>query len=285
MRRWSVCLFAVLTAPVVHGLSVGQDRAAAAGVTRTLYVSAADAKGAPITDLKPDEITVREGGRDYPAASLGPATAPMHISIIVDDSGTGGFQTVVGQFIQGALKRGLFAITVLNPEPVLLTDFTADVTALNGALGRLGSRAKSRPAAQQLVDTIAEAATTLQQRQAERPVIVALTLNGEDVPSDVSDRILKKLQNTGAMLNAVVLTSATTGPVLSDGPKQSGGVAEGISGAGNLGAAISRVFNHLSSQYVVTYVLPQGARPSDRVNVATRRKEVKLIAPTHIPGR
>lgn len=284
MRVPSVCLFVLFTVLVVRDIAVVTTPAAAADVTRTLYFSAIDAKAAPVTDLRADEVTVKEGGRDRQVASLGPATALMHVSIVVDDSGTGGFQTVVGQFIQATLKRGQFAITVLNPEPMLLTDFTADVNALNGALARLGGRAKFRPDGQQLVDTIADAASTLQQRKAERPVILALTVNGEDAPPDVADRILKKLQATGAMFNAVFVTSANAGQVLGDGPRQSGGLSEGI-GGGNLGAAITRIFNHLTNQYVVTYTLPDGVQPSDRVNVSTRRKDVKLIAPTHIPGR
>jgi hypothetical protein len=87
------------------------------------------------------------------------------------------------------------------------------------------------------------------------------------------------------MLNTVYLTSADTGQVLTDGPKQSCGLAEGIGGSGNLGTAMTHIFNHLTSQYVVTYTLPEGTRPSDRVTVQTSRRDVKLIAPTHIPDR
>ena len=276
------------TVGFVAGLAVmaaGHPRASVPDITRTLHFSAVDAKGAPVTDLKADEITVKEGGRDRQVASLGAATAPLHLSIIVDDGGTGGFQSVLGQFMQGLIKRGQFAITVLSPEPVLLTDFTSEVPALNGALSKLGGRGKVRPDGDQLVEIIEETAATLQQRKAERPVILALTVNGEDSEPDVADRILKRLQASGVMLNTVYVTSAETGQVLTDGPRQSGGLGEGIGGSGNLGTAMTKIFNHLSSQYVVTYTLPDGVRPADRVSLATRRRDVKLIAPTHIPDR
>jgi hypothetical protein len=282
--RLLTCAFGVAAVCVGWpGSPAGRD--AGADITRTLHFSAVDAKGVAVTDLQPDEITVRESGRDRSIASLAAATAPMHVAIIVDDGGTGGFRPVVAQFLQELLKRGQFAITVLSPEPVQLVDFTADPGALNAALERLGSRGRVRPDGRQLVETIAETATALQQKKVERPVILALTVNGEDTEPDVADRILKRLQATGAMLNAVFLTSAPTGPVLGDGPRQSGGVAEGVGGSGNLGAAMTRVHTHLTTQYVVTYVLPEGTRPSDRVSVAARRKDVKVVAPTHIPNR
>jgi hypothetical protein len=257
----------------------------AVDVTRSLHFSAIDAKGAAVTDLQAGEVTVKEGGTNRQVSSLAPASAPLHLSIVVDDGGSGGFQSVLAQFIQGLLKRGQFAITVLSPEPVLLTDFTSDAAALSAAIGRLGGRGKVRPDGDQLVETIAEAASTLQQRKVERPAIFALTVNGEDTDADVGDRILRRLQASGVMLNVMFVTSATTGQVITDGPRQSGGLSEGIGGVGNLGAAMTRIFNHLSSQYVVTYTLPDGVRPADRVAVSTSRKDVKLIAPTHIPNR
>jgi hypothetical protein len=112
-----------------------------------------------------------------------------------------------------------------------------------------------------------------------------LTTNGENTDTDVADRILKQLQATGVMLNAAYLTSANTGLVLGDGPRQSGGLSEAIGGAGNLGVAMTRIFNHLSNQYAVTYVLPDGVRPADRVSVSTSRKDVKIVAPTHVPNK
>src|SRR3990170_8863174 len=76
---------------------------AAAEVTRKVYISATDSKGAPITDLTGAEITVKEGGKERPVVSLQPATAPMHIAILVDDSGTGAFQAGVFEFLQKVL--------------------------------------------------------------------------------------------------------------------------------------------------------------------------------------
>jgi hypothetical protein len=281
MRCLPVCALLVAAAIAVPA----EPNRLAADVNRTLYFSAVDAKGASVTDLKAEEITVKDGGRDRQVSALAPASAPIHLSIIVDDGGGGGFQSVTAQFVQALIKRGQFALTVLSPEPVLLTDFTSDAAALNTAFGRIGGRNKVRPDGDQLVETIAEAASTLQRRKVERPVILALTTNGENTDTDVADRILKQLQATGVMLNAAYLTSANTGLVLGDGPRQSGGLSEAIGGAGNLGVAMTRIFNHLSNQYAVTYVLPDGVRPADRVSVSTSRKDVKIVAPTHVPNK
>jgi hypothetical protein len=266
----------------------GSMAAAAAGardVTRTVHFTATDAKGAPVTDLTAAEMTIRDGGRDRVVTAVAPATAILDLAIVVDDSGTGAFQQTLAQFVQALLKRARFAITALNPQPVALVDFTQDAPALSAALNRLGIRGKLQPDGRQFVEAIAEAASRLEQRKAERPVIVALTVNGEDVEADVADSVLRQLQRSGAMLNAVFVSRADTGQVLGDGPRQSGGRGEPISGTPALAPAMQKVLDHLSSQLVLTYALPDGTRPGDRILVSTKRRGITITAPTHVPNR
>lgn len=283
MRRLALALLAgtavaVALAPVAR--AGGQ-----AGRTRVAHFTATDGKGAVVTDLKAEEISVKDGGRDRAIVSVAPATAPMQVSVIVDDGGTGAFQKVLALFVEAMRGRAAFAITALAPGAVQLTDFTSDAGQLTQALSRVGGSGRMAIDPNALVEAIAGAAGRLQQRKAERPVILALTLNGEDTAPDTADDILKQLQSSGAMLNFVYLTSARSGPVLGDGPKRSGGIAEGIGGTPNLPAAMTRILDHLTNQYAVTYTLPDGQRPGDRLSVATTRKGMKIVAPTHIPNR
>ena len=71
-------------APDVDEPSAAPPRAPAE-VTRKVYISASDSKGAPITDLTAAEITVKEGGKERTVAGLVPATAPVHVAILVED--------------------------------------------------------------------------------------------------------------------------------------------------------------------------------------------------------
>src|SRR5689334_11813836 len=53
---------------------------------RTMFVSAVDAKGEPVKGLGPDDFVIREDGAQREVLRVTPATEPMDIAILVDDS-------------------------------------------------------------------------------------------------------------------------------------------------------------------------------------------------------
>jgi hypothetical protein len=256
-----------------------------ADVTRRIYISANDRSGAPVTDLTAADISIKEGGRDRRVESLEPATGPMHVAILVDDAGSGAFQAAVAQFLDRIGPRGQFSITLLNPQASLLVDFTNDPAALRDALGRLGKRGRMQADGDQMLDAIDGAAKALQQRKAERAIVVALTLAGGRPESIQPDNVLQAVRASGAMLNVVHLLGADLGMVMGDGPRQSGGrIEETGSGNGIIPATI-RIAESLQTQYVVTYTIPDGTSLSDRIAVSTSRKGIKLTAPTRITAK
>jgi len=70
-----------------------------------------------------------------------------------------------------------------------------------------------------------------------------------------------------------------------DVPRQSGGRLINVLDLTGFHAAMQQVADDLSSQYLVTYTLPDGVRPSDRISVSLRRTGVTLRAPTRVPNR
>src|SRR5258708_896568 len=98
---------------------------AGSDVLRTVYFSAVDASGARVTDLTPADLTVKEGGKDRAIDAVGPATAPMQVFVIVDDGGTGAFQAAVARFIEATLGHAQYAISVMNPQPNKVANFSA----------------------------------------------------------------------------------------------------------------------------------------------------------------
>jgi hypothetical protein len=256
--------------------------AGAAEVTRRVYISAIDSTGAPVTDLAAANIAVKEDGKERVVASLEPATAPMHVALLVEDGGLGAFQSGVAQFLQRSLGRGQFSITVLTPQAVQVVDFTDDVAALRGAIGRLGVRGRVQTDGDQMIDAIARAAKALQQRGAERPIILALTVAGGQ-PQSVEPRdVLSTLRSSGAGLNVVFVTGAELGMVLGDGPGQSGGRIEQAGTGAGIAPAMIKIADALQRQYLLTYTLPDGVKPAERVSVSTSRKGITLTAPSRI---
>ena len=266
--------------------------AVVADVTRQIYISATDGAGAPVTDLTAAEISIKEGGKDRPVQSLEPATGPMHIAVLVDDAGSGAFQAATAQFLDRTLARSQVSITLLNPQASMLVDFTNEPSALRDALGRLGRRGRIHHPVpvrtadgDQMLDAIDRAAKALQQRKAERPVVVAMTLAGGKPELIDPNNVLDSVRVSGTMLNVVYLAGADLGMVMGDGPRQSGGrIEQAGNGNGIIPAAI-KIAESLQTQYVVTYTIPDGTSLSDRVAVSTSRKGIKLTAPTHITSK
>lgn len=254
--------------------------AARAETTRTVYLSATDSKG-PVTDLEAADLVVTEGGKERVVSSLKPATATMDVTILVDDNGSGIYQAGVRQFMEALLGHARFAITGLSPQAIKIVDYTTDVGRLGGALEQIGRRGRIQADGEQLLEAIDNASRELQERNAARPVIFVLTISGDAGRNP--DIVMRQLQRSGAMLNAVFVNGA--GLVLGDGPRQSGGRIERITAALSIAPAITKITDHLLNQFVLTYTLPDGVKPSSQLSVSTRRRGVSLLAPRWLPEK
>ena len=237
-----------------------------------------------MTDLTAADVAVKEGGKDATVASLAADTSPMQMAIIVDDGGTGGFQPLVAQVLQGTIARAEFSIRQMSPQAIVIQDYTRDVALLKTALGRLGQRGKLLPEADQLVEGISDTAKELVKRKAMRPVILVLTVGGDDTQSSNIDQALTQIVASGAVVDMLSLPSTPIGRLLGDGTKFTGGRTEAVGGtsATALQAATARIIDHLMNQYPLTYTLADGVKPNDRISISTKRKGVTLIAPTRL---
>jgi hypothetical protein len=281
----SILLLVASTISLAGGATSAVKPIPVADVTRRFYISATDASGAQVTDLTAADISIKEGGKDRPIESFEPATGAMHVAVLVDDAGTGAFQAAIARFVERALPRGLFSITVLNPQPSMLVDFTNEPAALRDAIGRLGRRGRIQVDGEQMVDAIDRAAKALQRRNAQRAVIVALTLTGGKPELIEPNNVLDSVRASGTMLNVVQLLGADLGMVMGDGPRQSGGRIETAGTGDGIIPAAMRIAESLQTQYVVTYTIPDGMSLSDRLAVSTSRKGIKLTAPTRITAK
>jgi VWFA-related protein len=272
------------------------------GRRRAVYVTAVDRHGAPVTDLTAADFNVKEGGKAREVVSAGLATAPMQIALLVDDNGTGVFRYGVGRFIERLLGRAEFSLSTVTGQSQKLVGYTASTEALSEAIAKLTAR-PATPDGGQLLEGISEAAKELEQRKALRPVIMALSVGGEEHSTLPAHHVLDQLRKSGAALYVVQLVSpmlrsrveANTpaallgenhnlGVVLGDGPKQSGGRRVEIAAATGIPLGLHELAESLKHQYLIEYALPEDVKPSDRISVSVKRGGVSLRAPTHIPG-
>lgn len=282
----SLPVFAAFILAVTDRVAATPGTAApGADVLRTVYFSAVDDKGAPVTDLTAADLAVKEGGKERPIAGVQRATAPMHVAVFVDDAGTGAFQSAVAQFFDATRGRAQYSVSIMNPQPIRVANYTADFDALRAAIGRLGPRGRVSVDGEQIVEAVGGAAKELQQLRAVRPVIVVLTVSGEKALSDIADSAMSNLKDSGASLHVLYITGNNLGRVLGDGPKQSGGMIQQASPGVPLGPVLAKIADNLAHQYILSYSIPDGTKLSDRFSLTTSRKDVKLLAPSRVPDR
>jgi hypothetical protein len=284
--------------------------------TRTIYISALDKDGLPVSDLQAVEIELKVGGKTQRIVSAAEATLPLRVSILDADQGTGAFQQGIARFMQTLLGHAEFALTSVIVQPQKITDYSGDARVLSDGVSRLGQRGRERGA--QLLEAIQEAARSVR-RENRRPVILVLRLGGEGVTSLQGKDVLEDVRKSGAILYAVSSAGAQgrapnqnpnpdetnpdrarvnaqqgqlrddeladsmqhLGTVLGDGVKESGGRHDQVI-ATTHAQAIQRIANELRHQYEVTFEMSESVKPGDKLAVSTKRKGVTLRAPSRI---
>jgi hypothetical protein len=296
-------LFAVA---LCGGLIVGPGAAAQVPSppnARKVVLNAFTASGGYVEDLSPDDLAVKENGKARDVVAVRPAKGIMQIALIVDDNGTGLFRAPLYRFVQHLQGRAEFSIVTVVGQPLKLTDYTMDGKVLGEILTSLSAR-PGTPDGGQLLQGIYEAARDLEKREAPRPIIIALSVPGEEHTTLPARHVLDKLKDSGASLHVFLVASSASrqtaavtkpsalleenmnlGEVLGDGSKQSGGHREDIVAAAGSLPGLQQLAEDLLHQYVVEYDLPPGTRASDRISVSATRKGVTLRVPTRVPNR
>ena len=271
-------------------------------LSRTVYITVTDRDGIPVPDLSIDDLEIKEGGKLVTVDAAGLASEPMQIDIIVDDNGTGLFRAPLARFVRRMEGRAVMALRAVVGQTMKVVEFTPSVEAMLMGIATLNAR-PGTPDGGQLLEGISEAALELHKAEAKRPVIIALTVGGQEHSTVRSDFVLDQLRKCGAVLHvfsvansALRSTMIATAPrdllqenmhlqrVLGDGPKQTGGRHQQIVASAGALQALQNLAAELTSQYRITYTLPAGAKRSEKLNVSVRRKDLVVRAPARLPS-
>ena len=174
---------------------------------RTVYVTVTDKNGFPVTDLAPGEFVVKEGGKNRDVLEAGMTNVPMKIALLVDDNGTGIFRYGVAKFIERLQGRAEFALSTVVGQNLRLVDYTADAALLTAAIGQLTARPGTNDGGQ-LLEGIFETAKDFQKRATRRPIIVVLTVGGEEHSPLPAHHVLDELEKSGAALHVIAMNSS-----------------------------------------------------------------------------
>jgi hypothetical protein len=294
MRR----LIAVALASASIGLAATASISAAGPTTRTIYVTVVDPQGRAVPDLTPDDFVVKEGGKLREIASVAPASEKMRLALMVEYPLVGqsyvrfGLAAFVARMCASA-DVGLFMITQRAEK---LVEYTSNPSILLDSIVNLPLSAPRLSAA--VPDAIFEVAKQFEKTKPARPVIVLATIEQGQMTEVDPESILSQVAKSKAQFWTVSIEPSRSQPsgkaaslrdfagrsqIIGDGPDQSGGRRIPILTLPAFETGLKQVGDDLSSQYLITYLLPSGVRPSDRISVSLKKPGLTLRAPSRIP--
>ena len=256
---------------------------------RKIYTSLVDKKGAPVTSVTPADLVVREDGVAREILSVAPATDPMRIALLVDNSQAA---TRSIQFLREALngfaKRmtaagHAIAFITLADRPTLQVDATTDFT-------RLKSRGIDRLFAQPgsgmyLLEALIDTSKGFIKNETPRPVIVAVITEGKEFSNASAENVIKAIHDSGAQFYALLLTEGPRasdqddevrqrGIVLDRGTSENGGTREIVISHLAIKDRLDTLASELLGQVAVTYASPDRLVPAEKITIAAVRDDL-----------
>lgn len=276
---------ALLGLSLAAALALPPDVAAQA-TERSAFVTVLDEEGNPVTEVTPADLTVKEDGVTREVLRVVPATTPMELVLLVDNSAATSADT---QFIRDALvafgatldARHAIGMVTLGDRPTLVFDATTNRETIKRSGGRLfpppGSGAY-------LLDAVRETTKGFEKRKPARPVIVAVIR--EDVEFSTGDHVslLKDLRETSTAFHAVVLTAPGGDPYIATpegrerallvdrGPAETGGRRINLITNLALKDAMVGLAKELNAQVEAVFARPTSLIPPERTTVSSARE-------------
>lgn len=260
--------------------------AAPAQAQRTFefYVSALDADGLPVTNLKPDEILVTENGATASIERMELVTRPVRVQVLVDNGiGTGIHLLQFRNGLRGffnALPLGVEAsLITLSPQPRWVVRATTDRIQLTKGVDLIAPD----DGGTKFMDGLVEAAARIDEdnrgRERYYPVLVVLSTTGPETSGARErdlERMVQRLREQNATVHIVMLGTGPQTTNTVSGARQvglgkfvaddTGGRYEAIAAPTRVmtllpefGEMVARTHIRQHQQYRVTAERPDGA--------------------------
>jgi hypothetical protein len=277
-------------------LAAAPSLARAQATRRTVFVSALDKSGAPVANLTPSDVTIREDNAAREVLTVSPADDPMQIAILVDDSTAaepfiGDYRNALPGFIEALTagdqpgQRNEVALFTLGGRPTLVTDYTFDRALLQKGVLRIFSQSESGT---YLLDGIIEISKGLMKKGSGRQVIVAITTEGPELSERIHTQVTEPLKASGAALYVVVVGRPENheldrSVVIMDGSRATGGQYINLLSGTALPARLKQLAEELTHQFRVTYAAPQSLIPPDRLTIASAKEGITVRGTSAVP--
>jgi len=278
----------------------GTTRRVLADQEQQLFISLVDQNGTPVTDLRPDGVTVLEDGIARETVKIEAITWPMKLTVMVDNSRNPPDRLLqlrngLREFFQAIPGDVEASLLTLVPQPRFVVRPTTDRYQLLKGVDLIAPD----DGAPKFFDALVEAGERIGKEKSNHfPVIMMVATDGPE-GSAVRENLFVRLTNRivqHAVTVHVIMQSlggqrslGTTGAVQVDVgirvTELSGGRYENIAASTRLatllpefGQIIARSHRRQSQQYLITYERPRGAGlPKQGITATTTRPGVSGI--------
>ena len=277
--------------PFVAALAVPPSPTAQAKPT-DIYVSVLDKDGEPATGLAAADFHVKEDGVEREVLKAGPATEPLTVALLVDDS-----QAIAPQiqmiregaenFVTALAGKAEISLQTFGERPTIAVEYTTDQKRLLDGVHHLFARQGSGT---YLMEAIIEACHGIEKRKPARPVIAVLMVDRDvEFSNNYYQNVLDEIQKAGASLHVVSLgpVHQTMGDeirnrdqVVAIGTDRTGGRRDNVLAFTAAGAKMKQLAAELLDQYLVTYARPDRLIPPEKIEVTVSKPGLTARART-----
>ena len=257
-----------------------------------IYVSVLDEKGEPARDLTTADFRVREDGVAREVLNARPATEPLTVALLVDDSqaSTPAVQMIreaTEAFVGALAGKAEIAVVTFGERPTIAVDYTTDQKKLLAGVRRIFPRAGTGA---YLMDAIVEVSKGLAKREGARPVIAVLMMeNDVEFSNRHYQQVLDELQKGRGALHVVALGQPNTSmtdeirnrdQVVALGTERSGGRRDNVIALTAAAPKMKQLAAELLNQYVVSYSRPDALIPPEKIDVTVAKPGLTVRART-----
>lgn len=257
-----------------------------------IYVSVVDGKGEPAHGVTAEDFRVREDNIAREVLKAGPATEPLTVALLVDDtqaasSGVQMIREAVQNFLTALDGTAEISIVTFGERPTIAVEYTTDQKRLLDGAKRIFPRTG---AGGYLMDAIVDVSKGMQKRKAKRPVIVVLMIEeGVEFSNRHYDNVLGELDKGGAALHVVAIGQPNPSltdeirnrnQVIAEGTQRTGGRRDQVLALTGAPPKMAQLANELLNQYVVTYARPDTLIPPEKIEVTVTKPGLTARART-----
>jgi VWFA-related protein len=263
---------------------------------RVVYATALDAAGMPVEGLGPDAFAVRENGVRREILRVSPATDPIDLTILIDNSTAARedvtfYRRALPGFIDALVPPHRVALVGLAQRPTVLTPSTTDAKRLKERAEGLFALPDSGAT---FLDAVVEVSQGLMKRDAPRAAIVAIVTDATEFTNRYAKDVIAAARRAHAAVHIVSIGQFSANIehadrernfVISQAPAAPGGSHGSMLAASGLAPQLERLARELKSQYSVVYARPDALIPPDTIEVASAREGLTVRGTPARPGK